>query len=302
MERSHRYFLMVAQCGSVTRASEELNVAQPSLTRLIFKLEDELGVTLFERLPRGMKLTPAGTTLYKHLREIDASYGRALRDIRAHRDGAHERIRIGAGLAYRVALIPQLLDAIRAKYPRLTHTVITGSTEFLAQQLADGNLDIAISASARFTAEPAVKVHELGQIEHGVAHLPGTFPDIAMDQHVALSDLADKEWITFLLDENLTESFNELFFHHKLPLPRVVLNTNSIQLGLSVQRERNAIMAVPTLLKPTLAKEGVLVNPTSEPLWRYASGIAVLRASEQHGIIRRVADIAIELGERMDLS
>ena len=64
-----KYFIEVAQCGSVRKASERLYVAASAVNRQIHKLEDELGVELFDRMPNGLRLNPAGERLLKHAQE-----------------------------------------------------------------------------------------------------------------------------------------------------------------------------------------------------------------------------------------
>ena len=63
----YKIFYCVAQCHSFTRAAEMMGNNQPNVTRTINNLEHQLGVTLFERSNRGVKLTPEGESLYKHV-------------------------------------------------------------------------------------------------------------------------------------------------------------------------------------------------------------------------------------------
>ena len=68
--RELEYFLAIAERRSFTAAAAELNITQPALTKSIRLLEDELGVQLFRRLPRGVELTPYGASLARHARAV----------------------------------------------------------------------------------------------------------------------------------------------------------------------------------------------------------------------------------------
>lgn len=291
MDRAHLVFLKVAETGNMTSAARELNVAQPSLTRTISALERDFGTALFKRLPRGMELTAAGHTLRRHLEEMNAVYQRARRDVEAVRQGYFETVRIGAGLTYQLLLMPKVLAGIWERFPRTSFQVSTGSAQTHTQMLLDGDLDIAITAAVEEYTNPSLDVRLLGRIHHGVAHRPGTLPDIPPDRPMPLEALQDRDWVLFQAEPELSVSLNQRFFRLGLPSPRVALVSSSLQVGLDVMRDRGLIMSVPTILRQRLADQGFLVHETSEPLWELDSGIATHSANRDHPVLSALIEL-----------
>ena len=101
------YFLAVARTGSFTAAAVALKVAQPTLTKSIRGLEQELGVTLFDRLPRGAALTAAGAALRRHAERVGVQMRDAAEELRSIGGGAGGLVSIGAGPAWSAACCPK---------------------------------------------------------------------------------------------------------------------------------------------------------------------------------------------------
>ena len=112
-----REFVAVAEAGSITRAAQTLYVAQPALSLAIRRLESQLGVTLFERMPRGVELTPEGAELLEPARRAVRDVDAVLRRAHELRDRAPEHLDIGFMAHGAADLTPEILRAFREMHP-----------------------------------------------------------------------------------------------------------------------------------------------------------------------------------------
>jgi DNA-binding transcriptional LysR family regulator len=193
--RSLRYIVNVAEEGHITRAAVRLGIQQPPLTRQIRALEDELGVRLFERLPRGMRLTDAGRAVVE---EAQAILERAARlpDLAA-RAARGEWGRLAVGYTSSGAFHPfvaQQIRAFRAAGPGVVLALAEDGTPELVRGLEDERLDAAFVRSggthgADLLVEPLLE-------EPMVAAVPTGHP-IARLKGVELAALADETFVFY---------------------------------------------------------------------------------------------------------
>lgn len=177
MELRHlRYFVAIAEEQSFTRAAERLWVAQPGLSTQIRRLEEELGIKLFERHARGADLTDAGAAFLGRARAALAAVddARALgSDLASGLVGA---IRLGIATGLGSDLVPALLDDFARARPDVELTVVESFGGTLLRDLRDGRLDAMVAPSvfdspelqrAQLTSEPVVVLagaaHRLGR-------------------------------------------------------------------------------------------------------------------------------------------
>jgi DNA-binding transcriptional LysR family regulator len=177
MELRHlRYFVAIAEEQSFTRAAERLWVAQPGLSTQIRRLEEELGIKLFERHARGADLTDAGEAFLGRARAALAAVddARALgSDLASGLVGA---IRLGIATGLGSDLVPALLDDFARARPDVELTVVESFGGTLLRDLRDGRLDAMVAPSvfaspelqrAQLTSEPVVVLagaaHRLGR-------------------------------------------------------------------------------------------------------------------------------------------
>lgn len=142
--RGIRYFVQIAELGSITRAAQHLRVAQPALSRHIHALEEELGVPLLVRLPRGVRLTTAGRQFLDHCQRILRELGRAQDELRSGNAVAQGRVMLGVSPTTGPLLLPGVVERMRRQCPQISLKVVDGFSNQLYDWLQAGRADVAI--------------------------------------------------------------------------------------------------------------------------------------------------------------
>jgi LysR family nitrogen assimilation transcriptional regulator len=142
--RSLHYFVRIAELGSITRASAHLQIAQPALTRHVQRLEDELGVGLFTRANRGVRLTEAGHKLLESAQRILRDVERAGDEIRAHKAHPSGKIILGVTPTQCPVVVPELFARMRLHYPMVELKVVHAGMVRLEEFIIDGRVDLAL--------------------------------------------------------------------------------------------------------------------------------------------------------------
>src|SRR3954464_5201619 len=140
--RQLEYFLRVAQRKNISIAAAELNITQPTLTKSIKLLEDQLGVKLFDRLPRGVALTLYGATLLRHAEAVHVQIKDAGDEVAALRNGTFGIVRIGAGPTWLRRHLPVALAKVIAKHPDIRIQIDGRFDETLVRARRTGELDL----------------------------------------------------------------------------------------------------------------------------------------------------------------
>ncbi len=190
-----RAFLEVARAGSFTVAARALGWTQSAVSRQVASLESALGGgPLFDRLPRGVRLTEAGRALVPYAEAVTRSLRGAGRELAALREVASERLRFGAFATADAALVPQALAALRARHPAVRVEREEGLTADLLDRLTAGRLDLTVVSTTGRAAPNAHDLHHLLDEPLYVA-VPAGHP-LARAGGVRLAQLADADWIS----------------------------------------------------------------------------------------------------------
>ncbi|MFD0715393.1 LysR family transcriptional regulator [Paenibacillus sp. GCM10027626] len=153
----YRIFMYAAQFGNLTKAGQMLHMTQPSVSYAIKQLEEALGMTLFDRLSKGVRLTQEGQLLFEHVKLAFAHLDtgeKQMRQLKQFKDG---QVRIGAnGAIIKDILLPKL-DLFHQSYPDIHVRLIQNRTSLIVQHLKEGKLDIGFIHLPLDDSELAIK-------------------------------------------------------------------------------------------------------------------------------------------------
>ena len=238
-------FVVVVEESNISKAAVRLNMQQPPLTRLIKSLEDELGVLLFNRLPRGVETTQAGQVLYQEARSI-LSHAQSIQQRLSYiAKGMEGQLRIGftnsAGLH---AFLPTLLAQYRALYPAVNIHLEEHGSRALTEAILNQKLDIA------FLRKPAAEGLGLTSIhlfdEPLMVALPIDHPLAEMQESIDMADLAQDDFVLYrrLNGQDLYDHILSLCLQAGFR-PRIIQETPRLTLSLNLIAAGIGISIVP---------------------------------------------------------
>jgi DNA-binding transcriptional LysR family regulator len=222
--RMLRYLDEIARTGSIRQASIRLNVAASAISRQLLALEQDVGGDLFERLPRGLKLTPMGEILVAHVRETMSGFEQATDRIAQLKGLLQGRIAIGTMGGLSAGLLADAVLGFREKHPRVEIAVKVLGGEALTQAVLDGDVDLGLAYELQ--ANP--RVHIVGRIEQRLGAVVAPGHPLAAKAGIRLTDCL--EYPLLVADESLSlRRITNLLVPAMADL-RPVLETNSIDL------------------------------------------------------------------------
>jgi DNA-binding transcriptional LysR family regulator len=259
--RQLEYFVVIAEEGSFTRASERLLVAQPSLSQQIGVLEAELGGALLERLPRGVRLTMAGQNFLPEARATISHANRARRSVRMALSLESGQLEIATITSAAAGILPSALRRWQELHPSIEVSL----SEYLHRRLLDeavrnGDGDMAVGSPPASWDGP---IAPLGWEEFVIVLPPG---DPMLGQRsVDLAELADRRWVHFARDHGLAEVLDTQCVAAGFT-PRVAVRTSQVVAAPLFAASGLGPALVPHHIVPDSAKE--LTRPAKPRLVR----------------------------------
>lgn len=262
--RRLKAFVTVVEEGNITRAAQRLFIQQPPLTRLLQSLEEEFGVKLLSRYPRGVEPTDIGKVLFKEAKALLAQADSLGATMLRATEGKQGDIRIGfTSSAALHAFVPNVLRRYREVYPQVTAQLEESGSSELLQALVNRKLDVAFVRTP-VLGMPELKIERILQEPMMVA-LPDGHP--LVQQHsgpVALNTLINEGFILYrrpagqgLYDAILAACYRAGFS------PRIVQEAPRLTSCLSLVGAGLGVSIVPACMV-RLGGDGVVYLPLSE--------------------------------------
>ncbi len=224
--RELQAFKAIADCGSLGRAAEALNATQPALTRIVKRLEQQLGVALFERHTHGVSLTAYGRALEPYASLMLAESHSAVRELREMQGLQRGVVRVGAVASAVENFLPDAIDRLTRHRPGLQVHIVEGLSDELALQLAKGEIDLAIGFSMPQTDE--VSLVSESEWQEGCHIVCAAGHPLLARGPLQLADLADQRWVLPPRKMGPHEEWLQLFWAQGLPAPAVAVEARSI--------------------------------------------------------------------------
>lgn len=139
-----RYFLEIARAGNMTRAAETLHVSQPTLSKQIKDLEQELGKKLFIRKSTSLSLTDEGMLLRKRAEDILDMVDKTTDEFKTLDEITGGEVHIGCAESYQIKYLAQAIHSFKKKYPLFRYHLTSGNTEQVTERLDRGLIDFAV--------------------------------------------------------------------------------------------------------------------------------------------------------------
>jgi DNA-binding transcriptional LysR family regulator len=269
MELRHlKYFIAVAEEENISRAAEKLHVAQPSLSRQIRDLEEELGIALFERTPRSIKLTEGGRFFLTEACEAVAGVERAISNIRSFVTGGRGEIHIGYAPSLTTKILPAALRNFEASLPNVRVKLHDFSTEEMLAGLNDKTFHACLMVKPSARALKGISFREIARYFPFVAMAPTHF--LVSRKKLTRADLAEQALIAYSrFDFPEYHSWLERIFENQT-MPRVMAEYDS-STSLIAALESGSGIAVVQENFSELAGTRLVIRPLQHPKSAYVS-------------------------------
>lgn len=264
MKLSHiRDVTAVAERGSVRAAARYLGIAQPAVSRSIRELEHELGVALFERSARGVRLTPLGELFVRRAQAAQSELRQAREEIDQHRGIGTGIVAAGLSTASLLSLLPRAIEPFQARFPKVLIKITEGLFTALEAGLKSGEIDFYIGPMAETRPSREFLVETLFANTRRIFCRKGH----ALAGETSLAALADALWIATRVTSCDSAELIEPFERHGLRSPQIGMQAPSaLTMAIAAASSDMLVMLPEQWLDAPITKEMLTCIPVQEAL------------------------------------
>ncbi|OCI91178.1 LysR family transcriptional regulator [Rhizobium sp. AC27/96] len=237
-----RMIVTIEDHGQISAAAETMNMSQPAASRMLSEMESIVKSPLYERVARGVVLTPFGLALAKRARKILLELREAGRELGALRTGKGGAVFLGAVTAPAISLVVPAIQRVTRAYPGIEINIEVENSNVLARELLAARHDFIISRIPDDLDPRLFLAHEIG-VEKACLVVRNGHPLLAKGV-ASLEDLAGYDWVFQPPGTLLRRKVEDIFLTAGVPLPENVVNTSSLLLTLAVVCKTDAIAPI----------------------------------------------------------
>jgi DNA-binding transcriptional LysR family regulator len=244
--RPIRHFLAAFDSGTFTAAAERLNVSPQAISKSILRLEEDLGVRLFERDGRRLRPTSYADLLLPHARTIAAETDRFRADLDDVLGGRGGLMRIGVGPSAATDVAARAVLALTTARPGIIVRVLEGTQKDMSEQLVLGALDLYVALRQVDRIDPLIREEELGTIDYVV--VAGATNPLAGRTRIPLAEIGSARWVMGTNLGAVEDAIAESFRVAGVALSRPEIETTSVSFTLAILDGGTYLTILPEML------------------------------------------------------
>jgi DNA-binding transcriptional LysR family regulator len=265
--KTRQLLLLVAldEEGNIHRAAQVLNMTQPAASKLLKDLEEVLGVSLFDRLPRGMRPTWYGDTMIRHAKAALASLNQAHDELQAAKNGQFGQVNVGSISAPGLALLPPTVAAVKQAYPNLQIAIHVEPSNVLIDMLNRNKLDILVGRLSVEHEKSDLRYEVLADEPVSAVARPGH--PLRNANKLSIADISAYGWVVPPSGSVLRHKFDLMFQELDLQQPTDSVESSSFLFITKMLQQSDMVAVMATDVARYYADHGLLsILPVVVPL------------------------------------